>query len=729
MEPMIARINLPNFGGAFHVWSITMTFFQGTLFLGYAYCHYVARSIGKFHFILVLLALFWIPLQTIFPASNEISPGYLVLNLVLNYAIPFGVLATTSVIAQSWFSYQYKNRKSPYQLYVTSNAGSLVALIAYITIFEPMLGLQSQKIIWFGGFIVYVILAWKCQSQSKVESNRNTVSRNSKIQLKNAPIWLLLSALPSGFMLATTNAITLELGSMPLVWIIPLSIYLISFMISFSDKLIISKRLLFFLLPSALFFGLCSLYTVSIGATWQLIAHIVALFFLSVTGHRELYNRRPEKENLTQFYLIISVGGWLGGIFVSFISPITFNSLLEYPIIVALFVIAIIARRIKDLYNTLKYSPVYAIFGVIIFASIPFMVGLDKFRLSNENVIYQKRNFYGIYRVTERPLIHQVSIMGYTNFVTQLINDEANLNIKTHEGTALDLAIKSGKSGIEDLLRKNGAKTSVELLKTNFKNPRKEHLKQNPNLEETPRFRALMHGSTYHGEQVLHPKYQRMATSYYHANGPMGKIFKLEYEKPIKAAIIGLGIGTCATYFNENDSVVFYELDKEVEKIAKDHFTFLKNNKAKNAKIITGDARIKIKKADNQIYDVIFVDAFSSDAIPSHLLTKEALDLYQAKLAPGGTIVFHISNRHYELLNVIHSTGKYNWQMFAYQTLSLQPFQDLARFCALRRKGESVSDLLGSGWISMEGLQNSMKAWTDDYINTLAPLYEKYRNE
>ena len=169
--------------------------------------------------------------------------------------------------------------------------------------------------------------------RDRKNNEQKTLNKNNKIDLKKAPIWLLLSALPSGFMLATTNAITLELGSMPLVWIIPLSIYLISFMLAFSDKFILSKRLLFFLLPSALLFGLCSLYTISIGATWQLIAHIIALFFLSVTGHRELYNRRPEKENLTQFYLIISIGGWLGGIFVSFISPIIFNTLLELSLI------------------------------------------------------------------------------------------------------------------------------------------------------------------------------------------------------------------------------------------------------------------------------------------------------------------------------------------------------------------------------------------------------------
>ncbi len=728
MEPMIARIILPNFGGAFHVWSITMTFFQGTLFLGYAYCHYVAKSIGKFHFIFVLLALIWIPLHTIFPTSSEISPGHLVLKLIVNYSIPFGVLATTSVIAQSWFSYQNKNRKSPYQLYVSSNAGSLLALISYITIFEPMIGLQSQKIIWFGGFLLYVILAWKCQNQIKEYNEQKTLNKNNKIDLKKAPIWLLLSALPSGFMLATTNAITLELGSMPLVWIIPLSIYLISFMLAFSNKSILPKRVLYFLLPSALLLGLCSLYTISLGYIWQLYAHIIALFFLSVIGHRELYLRRPEKENLTQFYLIISVGGWLGGIFVSFISPIVFNSLMEYSIIVAVFFVLLIFLKRKSLFKTLGSSPVHAVISIILLILIPIIVArYNSFKLSNKNVIYQKRNFYGIYRVTDRPLIHHVSVMGYTNFTSQLIKDGVDLNIITDEGTALDLAIKNRKSIIEDLLRKNGAKTSDELLTTNTKSQTYENLEQNLNLDKIPKFRSLMHGSTYHGEQIQYPKYQDIATSYYHANGPMGKIFKS--NRPINVAIIGLGVGTCATYFNENDNVDFYELDEEVEKIAKEHFTFLKNNKAKNTKVITGDARIKIRNAENHIYDVIFVDAFSSDAIPSHLLTREALDLYQAKLAPGGTVVFHISNRHYELLNVIHSTGKNNWQIFAYQTLSLEPFQDFARFCALRRKEDTVSDLLNAEWVSMERLINSMKPWTDDYINTLAPLYEKYKNE
>ncbi len=725
MEPMVARIILPNFGGAFHVWSITITFFQGALFLGYAYCHYIAKNIGKFHFLLVLLALIWIPISITFPTPNEISPTALLLHLILNYAIPFGVLATTSVIAQSWFSYYNKNRESPYQLYISSNAGSLVALISYIVIFEPMLGLQTQKIIWFIGFIIYTGLAWKCQKPLVVEKNeKKFTNKNKKTIFKNMPYWLLLSALPSGFMLATTNAITLELGSMPLVWIIPLSIYLLSFILTFSNKLFLSNRLIYGILPSALMLGLCSLYTISIGATWQIAAHIISLFFLALVGHRELYNRRPEREKLTQFYLTISLGGWLGGAFVSFISPIAFDSLLEYPIIISLFLIVILAGKTNNILNAIRSTPLYSTCSFICLVSIPWLIGFDKFRISNDDVIYQKRNFYGIYRITDNPLLHYAVRLGYKDIVAQLIKDNANVNSKSKDGwTPLDLAIKNKKSEIANILMQNGAKKSDELLKENQID---EIAIDNSTDVNPPMIRKLMHGSTSHGEQLIHPQAQRIATSYYHANGPLGKIFKPDSNKQTNTAIIGLGIGTCATYFSKNDKLTFYELDDEIVKIAKDNFTFLDNCKA-DLEIITGDARIKLNEAKNHIYDVIFVDAFSSDAIPTHLLTKEAMNLYQSKLAPGGTLILHISNRHYELLPVIHSTSKNKWKMFNYQTLTIQPFQHFAKFCALRNKEHNTSDLVNAGWLSMDNFRSSARAWSDDYINTLAPLYERFK--
>ena len=191
-----------------------------------------------------------------------------------------------------------------------------------------------------------------------------------------------------------------------------------------------------------------------------------------------------------------------------------------------------------------------------------------------------------------------------------------------------------------------------------------------------------------------------------------------------------MGIGTCATYFSENDNLVFYELDQEVVNIAKSHFTFIENCKAE-LKIITGDARIKLNDAKNQIYDVIFVDAFSSDAIPTHLLTKEALDLYQTKLTPDGTIIFHISNRHYDIASVITSTALNKWDVYGFATPpdTLQAFQDFALFCAIRLKNSNSSDLINSGWRPMANYQYKSKPWSDDYINTLEPLYFKFIDE
>ena len=393
-------------------------------------------------------------------------------------------------------------------------------------------------------------------------------------------------------------------------------------------------------------------------------------------------------------------------------------------IIISLFLIVILANKTTNILNTIRSIPLYSICSFICLVSIPWLIGFEKFRISNDDVIYQKRNFYGIYRITDTPLLHYAASLGYKDIVEQLIKDKANVNSKSKDGwTPLDLAIKNGKSEIANILFQNGAKKRDELLKDNQIDEISIH---NSTDVESPMLRRLMNGSTSHGEQLIHPQAQRIATSYYHANGPLGKIFKPDSNKQSNTAIIGLGIGTCATYFSKNDKLTFYELDDEIVKIAKDNFTFLDNCKA-DLEIITGDARIKLNEAKNHIYDVIFVDAFSSDAIPTHLLTKEAMDLYQSKLAPGGTLIFHISNRHYELLPVIHSTGKNKWQMFGYQTLTIQPFQDFAKFCALRNKEDDTSDLVNAGWLSMANFRSSAKAWSDDYINTLAPLYERFK--
>ena len=676
MEPMVARMILPLYGGAFHVWSTTLTFFQGILFFGYVYCHIFAKRLGGLHLALVASPLIWLPLvnQIGITPPDDGSPVWpLIFQLTLHVALPFGILATTSVMAQHWFTRSDTRGRSPYILYASSNAGSLLALLSYIALCEPLLGLKAQSRLWYVGYIIYAILAWRCwRMTASTPKNLTTALPASNIDVKTIISWLLLSALPSAFMLATSNAIALELGSIPLVWVLPLTIYLLTYVLSFSQRQWIPSTLLNAFWPAALIFGLCSHYSLSLGSAWELLAHLIALFALAMVGHGELHRLRPSSDQLTVFYLAIALGGWLGSASVSFLAPVLFNSLAEYPIIIGFFATTILIIKKEDLVCFLRSHLIYSCTGIVLAVSVPFLVGIKRIIREEHKIINQYRNYYGIYKVTDRPLNPQES---------------------------------------QDFERLFSDKPEID----------------SPPLSKAPILRTLMHGSTIHGFQIMHPFAQKYMTSYYHSNGPLKGIFSATLERSHNAAIIGLGVGTCAAYFNEKDSLTFYELDPAIVDIAKKHYTYLGDCEA-DLKIVTGDARINLENAPNNFYDTIMVDAFSSDAIPTHLLTQEALSLYEKKLAPNGTVVFHISNRHYEIGSVLKSTSAEKWQAFGYMTRDLKPFQDFAIFCSLRRKGDNTSDLQAADWRSMEGYPYESAPWSDDYINTLSPLYYKYRN-
>jgi hypothetical protein len=512
------------------------------------------------------------------------------------------------------------------------------------------------------GYLVYVVLAWRCwrMAASNPKKVDPTIRPSSDIKGSTLTSWLLLSALPSAFMLAVSNVITLELGSVPLVWILPLVLYLLSYVFTFGRRQWISPTLLHAFWPAAVVCGLSSLYFVHVGNLWVFAAHLVALFALAMVGHGELHRLRPPPEQLTVFYLAIAFGGWMGSMAVSLVAPILFNSLAEYPIIVGVFGLTILILRKGDLLGALRRHPLLSGLGASVALALPFLIKTND-RAKEDEVIYQHRNYYGIYRVADRPL-----------------------------------------------------------------NPQKIFL--NTTEEEygpEPFLRALWHGSTIHGFQIMHPITQKYPTSYYHSKGPLGDILG-DAKKTRNVAIIGLGVGTCAAYFQEGESLTFYELDPAIVNIAQSLFTYLDDCPA-DVRMVVGDARLQLEQAPDHSYDIIMVDAFSSDAIPTHLLTREALSLYDKKLAPQGTLVFHITNRYYDLAAVLKSTTTESWQALGKENDELlKPFQDNALYCVLRRKGDDVSALLAAGWLSLQGYPNECSPWSDDYINTLLPLY--FRN-
>ena len=656
MEPLVARMVLPLYGGSFHVWSTTLTFFQGILFIGYVYCHFFAKRLGGWHLALVATPLAWLPLANwigLAPPGDSDPAWSLLFQLTLHIALPFGILATTSVIAQSWFTRSDTSGSSPYPLYASSNSGSLLALLAYITLFEPLFGLSVQRSLWYVAYLVYVVLAWRCwqMTASNPEKVDSTIRPSSDIDGSTLVNWLLLSALPSAFMLAVSNVITLELGSVPLVWVLPLVIYLLSYVFTFGRRQWISPRLLHAFWPAAV---VCGLF-VDIGNLWIFAAHLVALFALAMVGHSELHRLRPPPDQLTVFYLAIAFGGWMGSMAVSLVAPILFNSLAEYPIIAGVFALTILNLRKGDLLDALRRHPILSSLGASLAIALPFLIKTDDLD-KVEKVIYEHRNYYGIYQVINQPLSQE----------------------------------------------------------------------QNPDLSEEERYdlgkRTLLHGSTVHGSQVLHPTLRRNPTSYYHRAGPLWDVLG-DAKKKRNVAVIGLGVGTCATYFQEGESLTFYELDPAIEDIARAGFTYLDDCPAE-VKIVVGDARLQLEHAPDHSYDIIMVDAFSSDAIPTHLLTREALSLYDKKLAPQGTLVFHISNRYYNLLGVIKSTSAEYWEGLAKMSKKdLEAFQSDAIYCLLHRKSDDVSALRAAGWRSLEVYPIECAPWSDDYINTLVPLY------
>ena len=669
MEPLVARILLPIHGGSFHVWTTTLTFFQGILFLGYVYCHLVAHRLGAWHLLLVASPLIWLPITNSFGLASpgEGDPAWELLSqLTLHIALPFGVLATTSVIAQSWFAKSNVAKGSPYPLYSSSNIGSLLGLLGYIIICEPLFGLKVQQIIWFAGYAGYVVLAWQCWRLTHQRDATSSSQKHLVNNLKGSSVvyWLFLSALPSAFMLAVSNVFTLELGSVPLVWVVPLVIYILTYILTFSKRQWISTKLLYSLCPVAIVSGVCSFYFATGGSLWVFVIHAVSLFVLAMVGHAGLYRLRPPPEQLTIFYLAIALGGWLGSISISLIAPILFNSLSEYPLIIVVFALVVIVLHRYNIPKIIRQYPVRCIASLcltiaspLIIIASPLIIIPDEPVVGRE-VLYQYRSYYGIYRVVNNPL-----------------------SAEKHKDLSSDERRILGKRDFE-------------------------------------------HGSTIHGTQVMYPSMKTEPTTYYHRSGPLGDLLD-NSTKNRNAAIIGLGVGTCAAYFNKGEVVTFYELDEAIVNIAQNLFTYLKDSPA-TKKMVLGDARLQLAKAPDHSYDVILVDAFSSDAIPTHLMTREAMALYESKLKPNGKLILHVSSRYYALLGVIKATCSEGWDAYykRQRAGNLKPFQTPSTFCVLTRKAEAISGPSQKGWFSLAEHPDAGSLWTDDYINTLLPLFQ-----
>jgi hypothetical protein len=665
MEPLVGRMLTPHFGGAANVWLLCLMFFQAMLFLGYLYAHLLARKIGPYHLLLLLIPFVNLPL-TVQAEPNIQAPFWnVILTLLKNAALPFVVLSTTAVIAQFWLSRAPAGKfYQPYPLYAASNAGALLALLGYTFLAEPLLGLRQLSLAWTGIYIIYAVLVaatWFSlrpakpdqEPPSKFENlEEKTISRGTYLR------WFALSSIPSAFLLAVTNLITLEIGSVPLTWVFPLALYLASFIVTFRTSGGAPKLLNRFW-PEILLLALLCYFAGPKYFGLAIFGALATFFLICCLAHGHLYQLRPPETQLTKYYLVIALAGWVGGAFVSLLAPMVFLGLFEYPALLAFLAIlfwdrhpeAILSLRPKG-FNVLTAGRVLCV-GLFLLLTIQGV-----WDSTRDRIIYRHRNFYGIYRVFDVPFIFEGKPMG---------------------------------------------------------------------------IRKLAHGMTLHGAQILNPKFRLTPTTYYHQGGAIADAFELT-PSPRRMAVIGLGSGVTASFARKEDSITFYELDPDNEEIAQLCFTFWDECRGK-IDFVPGDGRLSLQKKakEGTQYDLIMIDAFSGDGIPTNLLTKEAIEIYLSRLAPKGVVLFHVSNRNYEIRPVIKAIAR-DLKVFGVRNIpipkkNLKSHQNATKCVVLTKDPQRLEPFLRRGWVPLESADGfaTMSPWTDEYVNILHPLIENIR--
>lgn len=598
VEPLVAKLLLPEFGGSSSVWTLSTFFFQSIMLLGYLFIHFTSKLGPKkqplWQLALVIPALLFLPLAL--PAMNAIPTqepfSRILLTLIFLAGLPFLVISTTGPLIQKWYSWTDSPRNDdPYFIYAASNAGSFIGLLAYPFLIEPFMSLEAQRNIWSMGFVIFLLLIGICgsivirQNKKAVSESLTQVSKEiiqtseiiiEKLPFKRQVWWILLAFIPASLQLGLVSHITTDIASFPLLWIIPLTIYLATMIAAFARK---SREHSRWAIISASVFSVLSIYmalTVRFANPTStlliMILFMVTLTLVSYAAHSSLAADRPSTTHLTKYFVLISLGGAIGGAFNGLVAPFVFTAPLEFPIVLVLSLLMLTVFLKKRL---LKYSM------LILLSLFSLIVMLTGGFADKKGVVAEGRSFYGSWEVRD-----QHATVG------------------------------------DDVLR------------------------------------SFAHGTTIHGEQLRAEDKRATPTAYYALGGPLSNLVNdaIRNENP-KITVIGLGSGTMAAYANAGTTMKFIDVDNQVIQIAEnpEMFTYLSDARKRGATIETvlGDGRMMADELEAGSQDLIVVDAFSSDSIPVHMLTEEAFAIYKSKLKPGGILAVHITNRVFDLEPVV----------------------------------------------------------------------------
>ncbi|MGP0062603.1 MAG: spermidine synthase [Isosphaeraceae bacterium] len=723
VEPMIGKMALPLFGGTPAVWNMCLVYFQVILLCGYAFSApatvsedpEVRRVSG--YFLAALTGLFILgdlvlPIRLSFevndPAASSNPATVLLAILCRSTALPLFLVAATSPLVQRWFAETgHPQAHDPYFLYAASNTGSLAALLCYPSLIEPNLSLAEQTRVWRSGFLMLGISILVCglvaRHLSRSHGGADVVMgpsiRSARPNVRTWLRWLVLVFIPSSWLMGVTTYLTTDLAAMPLLWVIPLALYLLSFIIAFARSSSGLVRLASRALP-LLVLPLVLVLTAGFVHAFWIPLHLLVFLAGAVACHGALAHLRPPARSLSTFYVAIAVGGLLGGIFNALIAPLIFSRVIEYPMVVVLACLVAPGMGRIQVPRGRKEWFVDLMLPVTVFV-------LTAALATNQGGLAD-------------------SLAGV-------------LGVMAASGLGLYACVTAGRRPSRYAMVAGAVLAAGGL--SQGPNGRLLHIERNfygvvrVTEDRRQNLHRLFHGSTLHGQQSLDPSLGREPSTYFTRSGPIGQLFLAlgpRLARPgTRLAVVGLGAGTLATYALPAQDWCFYEIDPAIERIARDprFFTYLRDSSARSVEVVLGDARLRIREAPEHAYQLIILDAFSSDSLPVHLITREAIRLYRDKLAEGGVLAFNLSNRYLDLDPVMGRQAEDAGLVcrIRYDT-SLSPEEQPAgkQPSIWAVMGATDADLgtlaVDSRW-RLPALRPRTRAWTDDYSDLTRYLH------
>ncbi len=719
VQPLFTKMVLPKLGGSPAVWSVAMVFFQTLLLAGYAYAHWLTTLKRRvlpvaIHLALLVVALVTLPLSIAEGFGTPPTSGYAVWLLGLfavSIGLPFFALAANNPLLQAWFVRTgHPNGPDPYFLYASSNIGSFLALLSYPVLLEPLFALHTQNLIWTAGYAVLAVLIAWC-GVLLLRSPANVVVPVREDAPSAAPDWLLrlrwifLAAVPSGLLIAVTAHISTDVAAAPLLWVLPLSLYLLTWVLVFQSRPLLPHALILQLQPLAIAGTIALL---AFGGEQNLLltlgGHLTCFFIIAMACHGELARTRPAAAYLTGFYVALSFGGMVGGLFAGLIAPYAFSWIAEYPILIALAVLCRPAMAARW-----QVSALWFVAGIVALAVLLIAPTFSGGRLF-------------VWLATMR--VEVISAVGLLAAALAVIVRSPRWAVFATAVLALSLLrIYPSDDGRVETVRSFFGVHKIQVTSDG-------------------RFHVLLHGTTIHGaERVLNDDGTKVTgrpepISYYHKDGGIGQAIEAVRARkggPIRVAVIGLGAGTLTCAQGPGERWRFFEIDQSMVDTARDpkYFNYV-SSCAPDMDLVLGDARLTFAHEPDGAYDLIIVDAYSSDAIPIHLATQEAMAIYKAKLAPDGVVAMHVSNRHLELESVVvgiaGANGMTSW-VYNEDSGRDNDYIFSTTVVVSARRYADVGTIGSSSVWTLTAPNPDLRVWTDDYCNVLGAVWRRFSDD